>query len=107
MAKKEDEDTKALLQEKAEFEARRRGEMAKKEADDAKKAQREEEIRQQKEIAEKQAQIRKAQMLAETAFQLVPVFLRFPFAVLFPPPFVLLKIGTSGKKHQHRICLNF
>ena len=38
---------------------------------EAKKAARDEEIRQQKELQEKQAAIRKAQMIAETAFQLV------------------------------------
>ena len=38
---------------------------------EAKKAARDEEIKQQEELQEKQAAIRKAQMLAETAFQLV------------------------------------
>ena len=54
MAKKEGEDTKALLQEQAEFEARRRGEMAKKASDDAKKAS--DEAKKRAEDAQKKAE---------------------------------------------------
>ena len=54
VAKKEGEDTKALLQEQAEFEARRRGEMAKKAADDAKKAS--DEAKKRAEDAQKKAE---------------------------------------------------
>ena len=67
LAKQEGEDTKDLLQEAAEFEARHRGDMAKKAADAAKKAadeakkQREKEQREAEEAAKKALEFKKAQ----------------------------------------------
>ena len=67
LAKQEGEDTKDLLQEAAEFEARHRGDMAKKAADAAKNAadeakkQREKEQREAEEAAKKALEFKKAQ----------------------------------------------